>query len=190
MCIERHARRRQTGVTLIELVVFIVVVSVGLAGILGVLSLVNRDTVNPMLQKQQLAIAESLLEEIQSKPYTFCDPDDANIETAANAAGCAGAPQGLAPAGGESRYDPASPFDNVGDYNGFVMNGIRLPTDASTLVAGLERYSARVEIVHAGTVLGLAEDADAVRIDVTVGAPSMPDLTLTGYRFRYAPNTP
>lgn len=186
MCIERHPRRRQTGLTLIELVVFIVVVSVGLAGILGVLSLVNRDTVNPMLQKQQLAIAESLLEEVQSKPYTFCDPDDANVETAVSATGCAGAPAGV-----ESRYDPTSPFDNVGDYNGFVMpEGIHPPTDEATTVAGLERYWARVAIVQAGTALGLAEDADALRIDVTVGAPSMPDLTLTGYRLRYAPNTP
>ncbi|MBK9218480.1 MAG: prepilin-type N-terminal cleavage/methylation domain-containing protein [Uliginosibacterium sp.] len=81
--------RAQRGLTLIELVVFIVVISVGLAGILGVLSLVNRDTVNPMLLKQQVAIAESLLEEVQSKPFTFCDPDDANVETALNSAGCA-----------------------------------------------------------------------------------------------------
>lgn len=186
MCIERNGLRAQRGLTLIELVVFIVVISVGLAGILGVLSLVNRDTVNPMLLKQQVAIAESLLEEVQSKPFTFCDPDDANVETALNSAGCASLP----PAAAESRYDPASPFDNVGDYNGFATTGIRLPTDATTLVSGLEAYSARVAIIEAGTAMGLAENGDALRIDVTVGAPSMPDLTLTGYRFRYAPNSP
>lgn len=190
MCIERNGLRAQRGLTLIELVVFIVVISVGLAGILGVLSLVNRDTVNPMLLKQQVAIAESLLEEVQSKPFTFCDPDDANVETATNPAGCASLQQGLIPAAGESRYDPASPFDNVGDYNGFAMAGIRLPTDATILVSGLEAYSARVAIIQAGTAMGLAENGDAFRIDVTVGAPSMPDLTLTGYRFRYAPNSP
>jgi MSHA pilin protein MshD len=187
MCIERNGLRAQRGLTLIELVVFIVVISVGLAGILGVLSLVNRDTVNPMLLKQQVAIAESLLEEVQSKPFTFCDPDDANVETALNSAGCASLP----PAAAESRYDPASPFDNVGDYDGFKMDeGILLPTDATIRVSGLEAYSAEVAISQAGTAMGLAENGDALRIDVTVGAPSMPDLTLTGYRFRYAPNSP
>jgi len=31
---------------------------------------------------------------------------------------------------------------------------------------------------------------DVLKIDVTVSAPSQPDLTLTGYRYRYAPNSP
>ena len=190
MCTELRRLHGQQGLTLIELVVFIVVISVGLAGILGVLNLSSRDTVNPMLVKQQMAIAESLLDEVQSKPFTYCDPDDANVETAQNATGCAGVPQGLTPSAGESRYDPASPFDNVGDYNGFAMNGIRLPTDAATTVVGLDRYSARVVIGQAGNALGLADNGDALRIDVIVGAPSVPDFTLTGYRFRYAPNSP
>lgn len=210
MCTERmgaalvtHARAGsllngcQRGLTLIELVVFIVVVSVGLAGILSVLNFTNRDTVNPMLLKQQVAIAESLLEEIESKPFTFCDPDDAHVETATaavigtGAGACATLVQDLTPNAGENRYNPAAPFDNVGDYGGFQMSsGIRLPTSAATIVTGLDRYTASVAISQAGTAMGLADDSDALRIDVTVGAPSLPSLTLTGYRFRYAPNSP
>lgn len=183
-------RSIQHGLTLIELVVFIVVVSIGLAGILSVLNFTNRYSVNPMLLKQQVAIAESLLEEIESKPFTFCDPDDANVETAATAAGCATTQQGLAPTAGESRYTPAAPFDNVGDYSGFSMSGIRLPTDSATTVSGLDAYSASVAITQAGATFGLADSSAALRIDVTVTAPSMPNITLTGYRFRYAPNSP
>ena len=208
MCIEFPARprhdgkpllqkpARQHGLTLIELIVFIVVVSIGLAGILGVLRLTLRDSANPMLLKQQVAIAESLLEEIESKPFTWCDPDDANVTTASGAfvgaGGCAAAVQGLAPAVGEDRYSQVTPFDNVGDYNGFAMAGIRKPTDASTTVSGLGSYTASVVVSQAGTALGLADNTAALRIDVTVGlsGQSSSNITLTGYRYRYAPKVP
>lgn len=195
MCIE-SVPSRERGMTMVELIVFIVVVSVGLAGILGVLNLTTRHSADPMIRKQQLSIAESLLEEVESKPFTFCDPDDPNVETASapvvgGTSGCATLLQGVVPNTGESRYTPGAPFDNVGDYGGFQMpNGIHSPTDATTVVAGLNGYRASVAISQAGIAMGLADNADALQIDVTVGSPGLPDLTLTGYRFRYAPNTP
>ena len=66
MCISR----RQRGITLIELIVFIVIVSVALVGVLSVLNVTARSGADPMIRKQMLAIAEALLEEVQSKPYT------------------------------------------------------------------------------------------------------------------------
>ena len=35
--------------------------------------------VDPALRRQALAIAESVLDEVQLMPFTFCDPDDANM---------------------------------------------------------------------------------------------------------------
>lgn len=190
MCAERKARaHRQGGLTLIELVVFIVVVSVGLAGILAAMNLSTRNSANPMLLKQQVAIAESLLEEIESKPYTWCDPDDANVSTAANAAGCT-LVQGLGPTAGDDRYSQTSPFDNVGDYHGFSMNGIRSPTNGSVVLPGLGAYTATVAVTQAGSALGLADNTAALRIDVTVALAGQASITLTGYRSRYAPNVP
>ena len=80
--------RRQLGVTLVELVVFMVIVSVALVGVLKVLDITNRGSADPLVRKQALSIAESLLLEIQQQPFTFCDPDDASISTATSAADC------------------------------------------------------------------------------------------------------
>ncbi|WP_018609067.1 prepilin-type N-terminal cleavage/methylation domain-containing protein [Uliginosibacterium gangwonense] len=187
MCIDQC--RHQAGLTLIELVVFIVVVSIGLAGILSVLNFTTRSSANPMLLKQQVAIAESLLEEIESKPFTYCDPDDANVTTAASTAGCATLVQGLGPTTAtENRYNSTDPYDNVGDYAGFSMAGILTPNKVT--ISGLAGYSASVAVAQAGTSVGLTDNTAALRIDVTVNAPGMSPVTLTGYRFRYAPNSP
>lgn len=185
-----EARRIQKGLTLIELVVFIVVISIGLAGILGAINMTTRNSVNPMIFKQQVAIAESLLEEIESKPFTYCDPDDENVTTATSSTGCKTTMQGLTPTAGESRYDPIKPFDNVGDYGGFSMAGIHSPTDSVNSITGLGNYSASVAITQVGTAMGLTDNAAALRIDVTVTAPTQNSLTLTGYRYRYAPKSP
>jgi len=100
----------QRGLSLIELLVFIVVVGIAVSGVLSVYSLNARSSADPMVQKQALAIAESLLEEVLSKPYTYCDPDDANVDTAANVGACA-RPEGIGPevAQGESRYANLTP---------------------------------------------------------------------------------
>ncbi len=86
MCRRTSAGRRQRGLTLVELIVFIVIVSVGLAGILVTYDTVVRHSADPLVRKQALAIAESLLLEIEQQPFTWCDPDDESATTATNAA--------------------------------------------------------------------------------------------------------
>ncbi|MDO6384895.1 MULTISPECIES: prepilin-type N-terminal cleavage/methylation domain-containing protein [unclassified Uliginosibacterium] len=184
MCAEScPCSRRQQGLSLIELIVFMVVVSVGLAGVLGALDYSNRVSVNPMLLKQQVAIAESLLEEVSSKPFTWCDPDDPNAATASSASGCT-VVQGLGPTAGETR----SNFDNVGDYHGYAMNAGILNPVSGTVISGLQSYRASIAVSLAGSALGLADNSAALRIDVSVTAPDGNLITLTGYRSRYAPN--
>jgi len=180
----------QTGISLIELVMFIVIVSVGIVGILSVMNITTKASADPMLRKQALSIAESLLEEIQLQPFTFCDPDDANVTTAINVAGCASLAEGTGPEAGETRY--ASPLlDNVNDYDTFSLPappGIRDITGAN--IAGLAGYSADVTVV--GTALGGIPAADSLLITVTVTPPSgaADNVVLSGYRTRYAPRSP
>lgn len=71
--------KRQNGFTLIELIIFIVVVSAGLAGILSVSTIVVKSSADPMVRKQAIALAESILEEILQKEYA--DPDGTSGET-------------------------------------------------------------------------------------------------------------
>lgn len=186
MCTEPNlAQRRQRGLTLIELIFFIVVVSVGLVGILQVLNVTAAASSDPVLSKQMLAVAESVMEEVRLQPHTWCDPDDPNAPTAVGSAGCTGGTGGandqlaVAPTVGETRGSNVTPFDNVMDYNGAVIN---TSVNGNPLPSG---YSATVQVLQ--EALGGVPAGAALRIRVTVTRGS-DSLVLEGYRTRYAPN--
>ncbi|GAA5179893.1 hypothetical protein GCM10025771_23130 [Niveibacterium umoris] len=184
-------RRPEAGVTLVELLAFIVIVGVGLAGVMLAVRAAVGASADPMILKQMTAIAESLLEEVSSKAFTFCDPSDPNAATATSTAGCSpGLAEGLGPLPGQSRFSSTNPYNNVGNYAGYAMNaGILNPSDG-TAIAGLGGYKAAVTIAQVGSSFGMPA-SDVLRIDVTVTGPNsaqIAPITLTGYRFRYAPN--
>jgi MSHA pilin protein MshD len=197
MCTNKLAGQR--GLSLVELIVTIVVIGVAVAGVLVAFTTATRSSTDPMIQKQALAIAEALLEEVQLQPFTYCDPDDANAATALSAVvnpatDCAATLEGSGPEG-EDRYSTTTPFDNVNDYNGFdsataAPAGIR--NINQDLIDGLDGYHVKVDV--AGQPLsGVGDDANgkpqSLLITVTVTNPSAnTTVTLHGYRLRYAPN--
>jgi MSHA pilin protein MshD len=197
MCI--HPSRRgpssQAGASLVELLVFIVVVSIAVAGVLLVMNKVTAHSADALVHKQSLSIAESLLEEVELMPFTFCDPDDASAVSATSSAGCTIA-EGLGPEtiGGvtEDRYGTLAPavnaqFDNVNDYNGFGMaTGAGIRDITGNAIAGLSGYAAQV--VVAPSALGDVPAAESLLITVTVTGPDGSTVALDGYRTRYAPN--
>ena len=202
MCIDVNcvpAATGQRGVTLIELIVFIIIISVGVVGLVSVTSSLTRDSADPMLRKQMIAIAESLLNEVLHQPFTYCDPDDANFATATSTAGCLGSSQdkdgvaalGSATPASETRYAtaPGAQFDNVADYGGASSANGRLhsPIDDITGANPVTGYTAAVAVTRAGTAFGLAKNGDALQVTVTVSHAGQDDFALTGYRFRYAP---
>ncbi len=65
MCTERRFAPSsvQRGLTFVELIFFIVIVSFGLASILTVLNVSSRSA-DPMVRKQLLAVAGSVMEEV------------------------------------------------------------------------------------------------------------------------------
>src|SRR5436305_5594706 len=81
-----RTRRPSRGFTLIELIAFVAILAVGLAGVLIAFRAAATDSADPVIRKQALAIAESMLEEVQQMPFTFCDPDDPAVTTAASTA--------------------------------------------------------------------------------------------------------
>ena len=186
--LDRRVPRCERGVSLVELIVFIVIVSAGIVGILGVLNFTAAHSADPMIRKQVLAIAESLLEEVELMPFTYCDPNDANAATAqaavVGATGCAATVEAIGPEAGETRYSTTAAFDNVNDYDGFGMTGIR--DLSNTVVTGLENYSASVAVTAGG--LGLAT-SEVLLIAVTANGPGNESITLHGYRTRHAPNS-
>jgi len=60
---------RCRGVTLVELILAIVVIGVGLAGVLAAFQVAVRGSADPMIQKQMVAIAEEMVEEISLRPF-------------------------------------------------------------------------------------------------------------------------
>ncbi|HEU4647137.1 MAG TPA: prepilin-type N-terminal cleavage/methylation domain-containing protein, partial [Burkholderiales bacterium] len=110
---------RQRGLSLVEVVIFIVVLGISLAGMAVIYNQLTLASVDPVVRKQAVAIANSLMEEIQLRPFTLCDPDDPNVFTAP-VPPCT-TPEVIGVEGGETRYaDPR--FDNVSDYNNFEMD--------------------------------------------------------------------
>lgn len=165
---------RQRGFTLIELIIFIVIVGVALAGILTVMNQVVSRSADPLVTKQTVAIAESMLEEILLKEY--CDPDTATRSPAAPPV----CPVRVAADQELARAD----FDDVDDYNGYTHNGIVDVTGAN--IVGLNNYNITNVTVAVTTA---AENATmhaigAKRVVVTVTGPQGP-ITLTGYRSNY-----
>ena len=112
-----RARWRSRGLTLVELVVALALAGVLLGSLWSAWSLMGRASADPLVARQQLAIAQSLLREIELQPLT-----------------------GTTTAGTPGRTGYAS----VAAYNGLVMNGI---TDAEgTAVPGLAAYTASVSV--------------------------------------------
>jgi MSHA pilin protein MshD len=186
-------RHKQHGISLIELIMFIVIVSVALAGILLVMNVTTKSSADPLIHKQALAIAESLLEEVELMPFTYCDPNDANAASATSAASCsAGMDQNKGGAAltsptpaTETRYSTSDPYDNVADYGGFSM-GTGLINDITNTSIGLAGYKADIAVTGNG-LAGLPADA-ALRITVTVTGSDGLTLVLEGIRTRYSPN--
>jgi MSHA pilin protein MshD len=169
----------ERGVSLVELVIFIVIIAVGLMGILSAMNLVGSYSSDPAIQRQELAIAESLLSEVELQPFTKCDP----LGAPAAPGGPCIITQGLGPADGETRYSTTVPFNNVADYNGFTMNasnGGILATDG-TAVGDLNGYSASVQ-VQANQTLGNVPTASVLLVTVTVSGPDGSTLAMSGYR--------
>lgn len=104
MCM--NSPRRHSGFTLIELIIFIVVVSAGLAGILSVMNTTVKSSADPMVRKQAIALAESVLEEVLQK--AFADPDGTNADETGR-----------------------TNWDNVDDYDGKTEADLALPAAVS-----------------------------------------------------------
>lgn len=154
--------RAARGFTLVEMIVAMVIISVGLAGVLLTFNTVVKSSADPMIQKQMVAVAEELLEEILLKPY---------------------APAGTAPTNGLAACGAApavrTAFDDVRDYDQYQTSGI-CDVDGDA-VAGLESYGVSVSV----SVASWQGVAGTLRIEVTVtrGGES---FSLTGWRTPYA----
>ena len=166
---------KQRGTSLIELIMFIVIVSVALAGILLVMNVTTKGSADPLVHKQAIAAAESLLEEIELQD--FMDPD--------GSAACPLPASAVTPTNRALDYhivDCYKDFPNSGPATGiYSVNG--------AAITDLASYTARVTIDSTTSPLGTGADTiaagSAVLITVTVTDPQGNDIQISGYRTRY-----
>lgn len=199
MRINKIKRQAQAGLTLIELLMFIVIVSIAAVAMLQVYSLTVKQSADPQLRKQALALAEGLLEEVQLARFTYCEPtldplaDDPVARP--NAAACS-----VAENVGQESGSVARPFDNVNDYvSTFGSDTAAFNNTAGKLVdaAGnefdLPGYTASLAI-YPESLNGISSGStpstmEVLRISVTVKYnEDRESLTLETYRTRYAPH--
>jgi MSHA pilin protein MshD len=140
MCIPASRRNRNRGFTLMELLLLVVVFSVGLAGILTVYVNAVAGSADPLVRKQALAIAESLMEEIMLQPFSAGTPHGATRNT----------------------------FDEVGDYNGYSSTGV--VDIYGTPVSGLSSYNVGVAVVPAALNTVTSANSREITVTVTRGA--------------------
>ena len=100
-CLIMKVMSRQAGTTLIELIIAMLIITVSVIGILGVMNLTTGHSPDTMIHKQSIAIAESLMEEIELR--------DVSAVVATSAV---------------SITNRLNVYHAVNDYNGFSTNGI------------------------------------------------------------------
>ena len=144
--------RAGRGVTLIELVVAMTLASVVMTGVWSAWTLLLRRSVDPLVARQALAVAQSLLREIELQPLP-------GTAVAGSTPGRTG-------------------YASINDYNGLVMNGIR---DAEgNVVPGLEGYDASVSV--ANLALSSVPAGSGWWVTVTVTGPGGEPLQLAQWR--------
>ena len=153
--------RRSRGVTLVELIVFMVLVGVAMAGVFAAFNTMTAASADPQVRKQMVAIAESLMEEIQLRPFA-----------------CSGSCSG------------SRPFDSVSAYNGLSMTGIADVTNTPVTGLGAYNASVTVTQTALGSGPNTIAGSASLLISIAVSHPgSGASLTLEGYRTHYAPET-
>lgn len=154
------AMHRSHGFSLVEMIVAIVIISVGLAGVLSAFTTTVRSSADPMVRKQQMAVAEVMMEEILLKPYV--DPGTA----------------GSIPVGSCVR----SSADDIQDYTAYTNRPV-CDVDG-TPVASLSAYSVSVTVDPTASLGGLT--SDVTKITVTVSRSGTESISLIGWRTKYA----
>jgi len=157
MCTSAGRRPRQApqrGVSLVELVVALTLAAAVMGSVWSAWTLLGRGSADPLVARQSLAVAQSLLREIELQPL----PGTAVAVATPGRTG----------------------FASIADYDGLAMDGI---VDAEgRAVAGLEGYGATVS-VRAMAMAGVPS-ASGWWVQVTVTGPAGEATTLATWRSR------
>jgi MSHA pilin protein MshD len=162
--------KRQSGMTLAELLVAMVVIAVGLAGVLTAFSVVVKNSSDPLIRKQMLAIAEEMMEEITPKQFAVTGSPPSNSEKDCRS--------------GAAAVAPREDFDDVSDYAGYATLGI---CDIEGLpVVALAAYAVSVTVTTGAALDGITVGTGDVKKVSVLVSHGNETLELNGWRVNYA----
>lgn len=151
MCPERR-RQAQAGLTLVELVVALVIAGVVISTLWSAWAFMGRTSADPLVARQQLAVAQALLREIELQPLP-------GTAVAAATPGRTG-------------------FASISDYHGLTLAGI---TDIEgQALPGLQSYGATISVA-AQALAGVPQSA-GWWVTVSVSGPQGNTLVLGQWR--------
>lgn len=142
----------ESGFSLVELIMFIVIVSVGLAGLMMAMDVSTKSSADPVIRKQALTIAESLLEEIELQKFS---PTDVTV--------------------GRENYN------DIFDYNGLTGAVYHANSSVLVAGLESYSVNVAVVSGVAAT-LPVTPAASAALITVTVNGPGGQSIEMTGYK--------
>ena len=147
------SRKDVSGFTLIELVVAMVIIGVGLAGVMTAYNQVVLSSVNPLVRKQLLSVAEGMMEEVMLEQF--------------------------APAAGVIVGCNRAAADDVRDYDGYDQPVCDVDGNALAELNGYRVAVAVADDVLTGVAAAVAVPALRVTVTASSGADEM---ELTGWR--------
>lgn len=145
------------GFTLVEMILAVVIIGIGVAGLMMAFSSTVKNSSDPVVNKQLLAIAEEMIEEVELQPFNSCIPKSGT--------GCARAG-----------------FTRISDYNGYKTTNQICDIDGMA-IAALTGYSVGVKTEAAAIGSVPASSALRITVEASRGTDS---ITLVSWRTKYA----
>ncbi len=149
----------------------IVIISVAIAGVIGAFSLIAGRSADPLNQSRAVALSQLYIDEILAKKFADNSPVGGGAVDSSGEADCADPGDD-----GESRRT----FDDVDDYHGLDDDPPK--NSEEDLLDGYSGYAVSISVGCDGDQVGLSENYQAKRIDITVTDPSGNDYLFSAYR--------
>jgi MSHA pilin protein MshD len=116
---------RQRGLSLLEVVIFIVVLGIAITGMAILYNQLTLASVDPLVRKQAVAIANSLMEEIQLRPFSAIRTTRWCRRSQPTGLLCARQQESTTIGRKQAKRYADPRFDNVSDYNGQHADSIQ-----------------------------------------------------------------
>ena len=173
------------GFTLVEIIVSIVALGILMTLITAVFAPQVVHGTDPLYSMRATELGQSYLEEILGKRFDENSPLGNSQRCNSPSQPACSITMGI-DAGESAPVGVTNIFDDVDDYNSLTQTLNAQPHDQSGNVrSGYEDFHVWITVVYAGSEIGLPNNTDAKRIDVTIIDPRSNQYLFTAYKTNF-----